>query len=127
MVFDARTHLALQQRDEVIALDLTVTEDCGQEARTYDLTCMNRYNRSAAVGMTKEVMAALGSSDIESGPPQGSDCLPSRDSRKVTHATVIFWIPMKSSGSTLSPWTSRQSSTASCTLAINSSSEVACV
>jgi hypothetical protein len=34
---------------------------------------------------------------------------------------------MKSRGSTLSPWTSRQSSTASRTLTINSSRDVACV
>ena len=37
-MFDVRTHLPLQQCDEVISLDVTVTEDSGQEARTYDLT-----------------------------------------------------------------------------------------
>jgi hypothetical protein len=33
-MFDADTPLSLKQCDEVIALDLAVTEDCGQEAWT---------------------------------------------------------------------------------------------
>ena len=36
-MFDARTHLPLQQCDEIISLDLAVTE----EAWTYGLTCSN--------------------------------------------------------------------------------------
>ena len=29
---DARPHLALQQREEIVSLDLAVTEDCGKKA-----------------------------------------------------------------------------------------------
>jgi hypothetical protein len=40
--------------------------------------------------MTKEVMAALDPGDFEPGLPQGRDNLSAGDSRKATHATVIF-------------------------------------
>jgi len=50
-MFDARPHLALQQRDEVISLDLAVTEDCSQKAWADGLTGMDRYYRASAVGV----------------------------------------------------------------------------
>jgi hypothetical protein len=53
--------------------------------------------------VTKEVVAALDPGNGESGFPQGSNHLSAGDSRKPSHATVIFWIPTKSRGSTLSP------------------------
>src|SRR3989304_3361417 len=117
----------LQQCDEFISVHLAVAEDCRQQARADDLTGVDRYNGSAAVGMTKEVMTALDSRDFEPCLPPSRDDLSPRDPWKASHATVIFWTPMKSSGSTLSPWTSRQSSTASRTLTLNSSRDVACV
>src|SRR3989442_10579387 len=88
---------------------------------------MHRHDSDSAIGVTEEVVAALDSRDGETGPPQGREDLTSGDPRKPSHATVIFWTPMKSRGSTLSPWTSRQSSTASRTLVINSSRDLACV
>jgi hypothetical protein len=51
---------------------------------------MNRYNGSATIGMTKEVVAALDPGDLEPGLPQGRDDLSAGDPRKATHATVIF-------------------------------------
>ena len=90
MMFDARPHLALQQRDEFISLDLAVAEDCGQKARANGLTRMDRDDRSAAVYVTKEVMAPLDPGDIEADLPQGSDHLPPGDAGEATHVTVIF-------------------------------------
>ena len=76
MVFDARIYVALlQQCNEVSSVDLAVTEDCGQEAWACGLTRVDGYNRSAAVGVTKEGMAALDSGAVESDPPQGGDHL----------------------------------------------------
>jgi hypothetical protein len=89
-VFDARPYVALQQRDEVISLDLTVTEDCGQKTGANGLTRMDRYYRSAAVRVPKEVMAPLDPGDIEAGLPQGSDHLSPSDAREASHVTVIF-------------------------------------
>jgi len=89
-MFDARPHLALQQRDEVISLDLAVTEDCGQKAWADGLTGMDRYYRTAAVGVTKEVMAPLDPGDIEASLPQGSDQLSPSDAGEASHVTVIF-------------------------------------
>ena len=37
-MFDADTRLSLEKCDEVMALDLAVTKNCGQEARTQGLT-----------------------------------------------------------------------------------------
>jgi hypothetical protein len=74
-MFDARPHLALQQRDEVISFDLAVADDCGQKAWADGLTGMDRDYRAAAVCVTKEVMAPLDPGDIEAGPSQGSDHL----------------------------------------------------
>ena len=89
-MFDARPHLALQQRDEVISLDLAVPEDCGQKAWADGLTGMDRYYRAAAVCVTNEVMAPLDPGDIEAGLSQGSDHLSPGNTREASHATVIF-------------------------------------
>jgi hypothetical protein len=45
---------------------------------------------SAAVGMAKEVVAALDPCDLETRLPQGGDDLSPGDPRKASHATVIF-------------------------------------
>ncbi len=90
MVFDARPHLALQQRDEGISFDLAVTEDCGQKAWADGLTGMDGDYSAATVGVTKEVMAPLDPGDFETGPSQGSDHLSPGNAREARHDTVIF-------------------------------------
>lgn len=71
----------LQKADELISFDLAIAEACGQEPRPDRLACMYRYNGSATIGMTKEVVAAFDS---------GRDDLSAGDPRKAAHATVIF-------------------------------------
>ena len=96
-----------------------MTDGCQRSINTLELN--GKGDRTQEV-YTRAVRMLL----VHGRLPKAATTSP-RDSRKATHATVIFWTPMKSSGSALSPWTSRQSSTASRTLAINSSSDVACV
>ena len=79
--FDAGKPRRLQQPGEVSSVDLAVTQDWRDR-------------------VAKNVMAALDSHDLESDLPQGCDDLSPRDPRKAGHATVIFWTPMKSTGST---------------------------
>ena len=55
----AATATLLQQRDEFVPLELTVTEDGCQEPRADGLPGMDRHNRPKATGVTKEMVAAL--------------------------------------------------------------------
>jgi hypothetical protein len=57
--FDARTHPSLQQCDELITFYLTIAEDRRQETRANGLARVDRNNRSATVGVTKEVWLPL--------------------------------------------------------------------
>lgn len=94
---------SLQQADEFISFDFAITKDGCQQARADSLTRVYGQNCAPAVGVTKEVVAALDSRHFEPRLPQRRQDLSSRDARKPRHATLIFWTPMKSSGSTPSP------------------------
>lgn len=80
----------LKERDECLPSDLTVADDCGQQARADGFARVNRHNGSAAVCMTKKVVAALHPGDFEPRLPQSRNDLSSRDPREARHATVIF-------------------------------------
>jgi hypothetical protein len=61
-----------------------------QKSRPDRLTGVNRHDGRATVSVTKEMMAAFDSGDLEPGLPQGRNDLATGDPRKTTHATVIF-------------------------------------
>jgi hypothetical protein len=65
-----------------VTFDLAIAEDSRQETRANRRTRVDRDNRSSAVGVTKEVMAALDPGDLEPGLLQGRDDLSARDPRK---------------------------------------------
>lgn len=98
--FDAWKHHRLQQREEFISFDLAIAENCREQARA-DRLMSGRVRRFHGRRGDEEVVAALDSRDLESRLPQGRDDLSPRDPRKASHATVIFWTPMKSSGSSV--------------------------
>jgi hypothetical protein len=81
---------SLQQRDEVIPVQFAITEDDCEQTRTDSLTCVDGHDRASAIGVTKEVVAALDSRNLEPRLPQGGDDFSSRDPGKSGHATVIF-------------------------------------
>jgi hypothetical protein len=71
--FDARTYVRLQQCDEFIPVDFAISEDGRQKARADRLTRVDWDHGPTAVGVTKEVMAALDPSGLKSGFPQRRD------------------------------------------------------
>jgi hypothetical protein len=76
--------------------------------------------------MLKEMVAAFGANHIKAHPLEGFDETITRDSRKITQAvTATRWTPMNSVDAGFS--TSRQSSIASLTLFMSTSSDFACV
>lgn len=81
---------SLQQRDEVISVQFAITENGCEQARTDSLTCVDGHDRASAIGVTKEVVAALDSRNLEPRLPQGGDDFSPRDPGKPGHATVIF-------------------------------------
>ena len=81
---------SLQQGDEFISVELAITKDGRQQARADSLTRVDGKNGAPAVGVTKEVVAALHSRNLEPRVPQGGDDFSSRDPGKSGHATVIF-------------------------------------
>lgn len=56
---------SLQQRDEVIPVQFAITENGCEQTRTDSLTCVDGHDRASAIGVTKEVVAALDSRNLE--------------------------------------------------------------
>lgn len=100
---NAATQFPSEKRGELLAAHFAVTEDRGEKTGADDFARVNWNDRSTAIRVTQEVMTSLDSYDLESGLPQGRNEFAARDTRQSSHATVIFWTPMKSSGSMLSP------------------------
>ena len=77
--------------------------------------------------MLEEMVASLDSGNFESYYSKGTNYFLSSQPWEATHdATLIVCTPTKSSGSKLSPWASRHTSTASRIRIINSSKDRAC-
>jgi hypothetical protein len=55
------------ERDEFISFDLAIPENRREQSRTDCLTGVDGYDGSTTVEMTKEVVAALDSRDLEPG------------------------------------------------------------
>jgi hypothetical protein len=62
-LFGAWKDRRLQQGGELISFNFAIAKNCREQSGTDRLTRMNRHDGSTAVGMTKEVMAALDSNE----------------------------------------------------------------
>ena len=63
----------LQQRDKLVPIKLAVTENAREQARTNGFTRVDGNDRSSAIGVAKEVVAALDPRNLEPRLPQGRD------------------------------------------------------
>jgi hypothetical protein len=118
----------LFRADEFVAGELGVAEDLAHESWANGFAGMHRHHSSSSVRMLKKVMASLDADYREGTLSQGPHDLGPCRARQATHAaTEIRWTPTNVMGSSSSPSTSRQSSTASCIRSISSSRERAWV
>lgn len=117
-----------EKRDEFVARHLDIFQDSVHKARSNCLARMHRHHGTAAIGMLKEVVAAL---DPDNPKPSLAQCcndLTTAKSGQLAHAyTVIRCTPTNSPRGPRSASTSRQSSIASRIRFINASSDLACV
>jgi hypothetical protein len=65
--------ISSEQFEEIVAGKLRVSQNLSKESTPDCLTMVYRYNRTAAIWMMKETMAALGTNNFKSYFLQGFD------------------------------------------------------
>ena len=105
---------SVQQCKELIAGQLAIPKDLGEEAGANRLSTVHRYDGDSTIRVPQEVMAPSDSHVFEACAFEGFYQVFTRRARKPCHETTeMVWIPTKSRDSMSSPCSSTQSATAS--------------
>ncbi len=119
---------SLQQLPELVGGQLAISDDLVKQAGAYGLAGVRRHNRTAAILVTHEVVAAFHAKNAKASLFEGGNEVSACDAGSPAHAAMVTrWMPMNSKSCVGAPSTSRHSSIASRMRCVTSSRDRACV
>ena len=120
--------IALNEFRELVGRQLAIPKDLVKQAGADGLACVCGHNRTSAILVAQEMMAAFDTENEETGFCERGNEFRAGDAGRPAHAAMVTrWMPTNSKSCSGVPSTSRHSSMASRMRSVTSSRDRACV